>query len=481
MINIAVGLVKMKAVAMLLGPTGVGILGLYLNLVQTASTVASLGFGAVGTRQIALAQTEGGDAAVGRSRRTLFMGTLVLALTGAAVFWVLSGWFARVVLDDPSRANDVAWLSVSVGLTVAAGSQGALLTGLRRVSDLARINVLSGFVGAALGVPAVWLWGTDGLLPLVLVAPLATFLFGHLYVVRLGPPAGQRPKLRELAQEWGVMIRLGSAFMVSGLITTLGFLLARTLVQREMGGDALGQFQAAWTIGMSYLGLVLSAMGTDYYPRLTGEMSDRVAAARLVNQQTEVSLLLCAPIVVTMLGCAPYVILLLYSAEFGPAVEILRWQLLGDLLKVMSWPLGYILLAAGAGKTFVLTESLGIGVFVLVVWISLPIFGLTATGVAFLVSYLVYLPLVRCLGGRRIGFAWSRAVKMQALIVVASALMVWAVALQSDIGGAVAGLVLGSTLGLWALIQLASRTDAGGKLGRIAAVGERVRGWIISR
>jgi len=477
-INIVVSLVKMKVVAVLLGPAGVGLVGLYLNLVQTAATVAALGFGNVGTRQIATARAEGGEAAVGRTRRALFWGTMVLALIGAAVFWALSGWIARVILDDATRAHDVAWLSVAVALTVAAGSQGALLSGLRRVGDLARINVLSGVVGAALGVAALGLWGTDGLLALVLVAPIATFLLGHLYVARLGPPAGRPPQLRELAQEWSVMIRLGSAFMLSGLVTVLGFLLARTLVQRELGADALGQFQAAWAIGMTYLGFVLGAMGTDYYPRLTAAMGDRAAAARLVNEQTEVALLLCAPVLVAMLGCAPYVIRLLYSAEFGPAVEILRWQLLGDILKVMSWPLGFVILAAGAGKTYVLTESLGMGVFVLGIFVALPLIGVTATGVAFLALYVAYLPIVWWFGGRMIGFSWTRAVKTQALAVIGAAVAVNIAARWSDPLGAVLGLGLAAGLGLWALMRLSTMAGAGGRLGRIARFGETAKGWI---
>lgn len=480
-INIAVSLVKMKAVAVLLGPAGVGLVGLYMNLVQTASTVSALGFGNVGTRQIATANAEGGDISVGRTRRALFWGTMGLALFGAAVFWALSGWIARVILDDPSRANDVAWLSLAVALTVAAGSQGALLTGLRRVGDLARINVLSGLAGAVLGVAALWLWGQGGLLALVLVAPVATFLFGHLYVSRLGPPTGPPALLPELIREWRVMARLGSAFMISGLVTVLGFLVARTLVQRELGTEALGQFQAAWAIGMTYLGFVLSAMGTDYYPRLTAVIRDRAAAVRLVNEQTEVALLLCAPVLLAMLGLAPWVIHLLYSAEFGPAVEVLRWQLLGDILKVMSWPLGFVILASGAGKTFVLTESLGIGAFVLGVLIGLPLIGVTATGVAFLLLYIVYLPIVWVVGRRMIGFRWTRAVKAQALTVIAAALAVDIAARWSEPLGAVLGVGLAAITGSWALMRLSSMAGAKGRLGRIAGFAERVKGRMTRR
>jgi O-antigen/teichoic acid export membrane protein len=480
-INIAVGLVKMKVVAVLLGPAGVGLVGLYLSLVQTASSVAAMGLGNVGTRQIAAAQTEGGDEAVGRTRRALFWGTMVLALIGAALFWLASGWIARVILADESRTNDVAWLSVGVALTVAAGSQAALLTGLRRIGALARINFGAGVIGAALGVMALWLWGAQGMIAMVLIAPVATFLLGHLYVARLGPPAGPPVRLPALSRECRTMVTLGFAFMLSGLVTTLGHLAARTLVQRDLGTEALGQFQAAWSIGMTYLGFVLGAMATDYYPRLTAAMGNPASATRLVNEQTEVALLLCAPVLLAMLGLAPWVIHLLYSAEFAPAVEILRWQLLGDILKVMSWPLGFVILASGAGKTFVVTESLGMGVFVLGVLIGLPLIGVTATGVAFLALYVAYLPIVWWFGGRRIGFRWTRAIKVQALAVIGAAVVVDMAARWSEPLGAVIGLGLAAATGVWALMRLSAMAGIGGRLARIGRLGERVKAWMIRR
>lgn len=480
-INIAVGLVKMKVVAVLLGPEGVGFIGLYQSLIQTGASIASLGVGTVGTRQIATAHAEGGEEAVGRIRRALFWGTMLLALIGAALFWLASGWIARVVLADATLAPDVAWLSLGVALTVAAGSQGALLTGLRRVSDLARINVGAGIIGVALGILALWLWGAQGLITLVLIAPISTFLLGHLYVLRLGPPAGSPSRLPEMAGEWRAMATLGFAFMLSSIITALGHLAARTLVQRELGAEALGQFQAAWAIGITYLSFALNAMGTDYYPRLTAAIRDPATATRLVNEQTEVALLLCAPVLLAILSLAPWVVQLLYSADFGPAVEILRWQLLGDMLKVISWPLGFVIVASGAGKTFVVTESLGVAVFVFGVLIGLPILGVTATGVAFFALYITHLPLVWWLGRRMIDFRWNRAVKAQALAVVGAVVAVDITARWSEIGGAALGIALAATTGLWAVMRLSSMAGASGRLGRIAVMGESLKGWIIRR
>ena len=480
-INIVASLAKMKAAALLLGPAGVGLVGLYMNLIQTAASITALGLGNVGTRQIAAANAEGGFVAVGRTRRALFWCTFMLALIGAFLFWLSSGWIARVILSDETRAADVAWLSLGVALTVAAGSQGALLTGLRRVGDLARISIGAGVFGTMFGVLALMLWGAQGLIFMILIAPVITFLLGHIYVARLGPPVGRSGSLPEMAREWRAMVQLGVPFMISGLVTLIGQLAARTLVQRELGLDALGQFQAAWAIGMTYLGFVLGAMSTDYYPRLTAIIKDPAAAAQLINEQTEVALLLCAPVLLAILGFAPWVIRLLYSAEFGPAAEVLRWQLLGDILKVMSWPLGFVLLAAGAGKTFVLTETFGMSVFVLSILFGLPLIGVTATGVAFLALYVAYLPLVWWLVRRRFGFCWTRAVSMQALALSGAAVAVDVTGRWSDQLGAVLGVMLAAGMGFWALMRISTMIGGGGRLGWIAQLGKRVNRWMTHR
>lgn len=477
MINIVAGLARMKVAAVLLGPAGVGLVGLYLAVIQAATAVASLGVGNVGTRQIAAAQAEGGAVAVGRTRRALFWLTMLLALIGAGVFWLASGWIAQAVLADPARTSDLAWLSLGVALSVAAGSQGALLTGLRRVGDLARISVGAGLIGSMLGVFALWLWGSEGLLAMVLVGPAATFVLGLLYVARLGPPAGRADGLRGMGREWQVMVRLGLAFMISGLVTTLGFLAVRVLVQRELGTEALGHFQAAWAIGSAYIGLVLGAMGTDYYPRLTAAIQDRATACRLVNEQTEVALLLCAPVLLLLLGGAPWLVQLLYSAEFGASVEILRWMLLGDILKVMSWPLGFVILAAGAGKTFVLTETVGIGMFVIGVAVGLPVIGVAAAGGAFFGLYVVYLPMMWWLGWRRIGFRWSGAVIRQATMVLAAAAVVAGVARLSEPWAAASGVVLAFAFGVFGIAHLGRMAGVGGRLAWLCGLCHRALYW----
>jgi PST family polysaccharide transporter len=482
LVNIVTNLIKIKFVAVLLGAAGVGLAGLFGSLMQTASIIAGLGFATVGTRQIAAANGEDDAATMARVRRSLMWGTLILALVGGAAVWALRGWLADVALGDPARAGEVGWLALGVALTIAAGSQSALLTGLRRVRDLAMLQVAAGVMAAIIGVLAIARWGEAGVIVMVLVTPAVLFLLGHVFVARLPRAAVARLSVGEFTKEFRLLAALGFAVMISALAGVLSQMLVRVLVQQELGSSALGHFQAAFTISITYLGFVLAAMGTDYFPRLSAAISEPQTATRLVNEQTEVALLLCGPILVTLIGVAPWVVPLLYSADFAPSVDVLRGLLLADILKVISWPLGFVLLASGAGRAYFATELIGASVFVGVTYALLPQWGVSGAGLGGIALYAIYLPVVLWLARGRLGeFSWSAAVIWQAVLVLAAALLVLSASQGSNVAGGVAGLVLGAVTGLWSLLRISHMAELGGRLAVIGQMGQRLRSWLKPR
>ena len=472
-INIVLGIARMKVAAVFLGPAGVGLIGLLTNLTGVATAVAGMGVGNVGVRQIAEAAGKNDEAAIAQVRRALFWATLFLAALGAGVFWLLRGVLADKVLHDPALASDVGWLALAVGLAIASASQNALLNGLRRIGDLSRVSVYSGALSAVLGVAVLAIWGRAGLLAFILIAPIASFVLGHWYVSRLPKVAEVNVPFSELRQQWSTLAKLGFAFMLSGLVGMLGQLLVRSMIQKELGLQELGYFQAAWTISMTYIGFVLGAMGADYYPRLTAAISDHAAVNRMVNEQTEVALLLAAPVLLAMMALAPWVIQLLYSREFQPAAEVLHWQILGDILKVASWPLGFIILAAGDGKTFVFSETVGIGTFVLLTWLTLPSLGLEASGLSFIGLYAAYLPLVFWLAKRRTKFSWASLVVKQMALLFASTCLIMVLARYSQAFAAGFGLLLSAVFGVYGFSRLAHKAMLAGKVGKLASLSQR--------
>lgn len=472
-INILIGLVRTKILALLLGPAGIGLVSLYTGVMSTASTIATMGLDTVGTRQIAEAIAKEDDHAVAVARRAMFWGALLFAGAGALFVWTLRHVLARAVLGSADHAGIVGWLSFGVALSVAGASQGALIQGMRRIGDMARLSVYGSVLNTACGLTLLWQWGAAGLVAFVLIGPLASFLLGHWFVSRLPAIDTQHVSIAEMTHQWQTLLRLGIPFMGAGLVGTLVQLWIRVEVGNTLGTEALGHFQAAWTISMQYISFVLAAMGADYYPRLTGVIHDHKAVTRLVNEQTEIAMLLCAPVFIAMIGLTPWVIHLLYSSAFLPAVDVLRWQILGDVLKVAGWPLGFVTLAAGAGKTYFWSESsMIVLVGSLIAGFSSSV-GLQITGIAFLVCYAVYLPLIYLLAARRVEFKWQPEVTR--LVAVIFSLCVLVALLSARYWwGTVVTIGLSLAFGFYTLTRLALKSNVGGTVGRVAACGQRL-------
>jgi PST family polysaccharide transporter len=181
----------------------------------------------------------------------------------------------------------------------------------------------------------------------------------------------------------------------------------RIVLLRKVGFEAAGLYQSAWTLGGLYVSFILQAMGADFYPRLTTSITKHEECNRLVNEQTLVGLLIAGPGVLATLTCAPLVITLLYSAKFGAAVGVLRWICLGATLQVITWPLGFIIVAKGRPALFFAAEFAWTLVALALAWFCVRRFGLNGAGIAFFASYIFHWILINPIARWLTGFRWS--------------------------------------------------------------------------
>lgn len=399
--TIVVGIIKVKVLAVLLGPAGVGVMGLYQNVMATASIMCGCGLESSGVRQIAAAQDDARTQAL--IRRALFWANVLLGGTGMLLLWLMRDSLSQWVFHDGTHASEMGWLGLGVFLSLMVSSQMALLQGLRRIDMVAKVNIFGAIAGAIAGVALVW-WLRDAALHwFVIVAPAASLLFSAWYASRL-PQAPVEEDWVAVRQRWQAMFSLGIPLMAAGLLSLVTQLVARSWVMRDLGLDAGGYFQAAWSITMTYIGFVLGAMAADYLPRLSAAIHEPSRAVRLVNEQTEMALLMAAPVLLGMLTLAPWVIEWLFAASFAPAVEILRWQVMGDVFKVIGWPMGFIVLAMGRGDLFIATQLNWNVIYLLCLWLGMESMGLLIVGVGFFAAYVLQVGLVRLVVGKLIGF-----------------------------------------------------------------------------
>ena len=405
-VNIVISIVRMKVLAVLVGPAGVGILGIYNSLQSTAGSLAGLGLGNSGVRDIASSK---GDAAVlSRVRVVLFTAGLVQGFIAMVLVWLFRVQLAEWLFGDALRATETGLVGVAILFSLILASQTALLQGLRRIGDLGRVTVLGALGGTIAGLTAVWLKGEAGLIWFLLVQPLAAVIIAAVITRKLPRPETRRLTPSEVFATWKPMASLGVVFMLSGLAGSATLLLARSVIARDLGIDAAGLFSASWGVAMIYVGFLLGAMGADFYPRLTEVIKDRAASTRLMNDQAQLGLAIGGPILLGLIGVAPWFMAILYSQEFVPAAEMLQWQTVGNVFKLASWPMGFAFVAAARSRIFLFIELTWNAAFLAFLWVGMPLIGIEAAGIAFLLAYMLYFILLHVLTRRLFGFRWDR-------------------------------------------------------------------------
>ena len=387
-LNIVFGAIRTKAMALFLGPAGFGLFGLYASIVSVAECIAGVGVSSSAVRQIAQSVASGDRNQISRTRKVLLQVSLLLALLGAALLAILSRQVSTFTFGDVRHTGAIALLALVVFFELLSNGQRALLQGMRRVHDLAMCAILTAFLGLLITVPIVFLLRERGVVPAIIGAGLVSLLVTSHYSRRVQFESSILTRAQKF-EEASSLLKLGFAFMTSYLMTTGAGYVIRIMVLRRIGYEATGLYQAAWTLGGVYAGFILQAMGTDFYPRLTAVAEDNEKCNRLVNEQTEVGLLLAGPGILASLALAPLVLVAFYSTRFFAAVGVLRWICLGTLLQVVTWPMSFILVAKGKQALFFGSEAVWAIVSLGLAWFGIRWSGLNGAGIAFVGSYLV--------------------------------------------------------------------------------------------
>jgi antigen flippase len=406
-LNIAIGIVRTKAMAVMLGPAGFGLLSLYGSIVTLTQTLAGMGVNSSGVRQIAEAAGSGDSAHIAQTTAVLRRVSILLGLLGAVLLIIFSRQVATITFGTDRHAAAVSVLSIAVFFSLVSAGQGALIQGLRRIAEFAKMGVVGALCGTLISISLVYFFRDRGVVP-SLVAVSAMTAFASWWYSRRIHIQTTSMTASHVMQEAGGLLKLGFAFMFSGLMTMGVAYVIRITVLRKVGFEATGLYQSAWTLGGLYVGFILQAMGADFYPRLTASAKDNTACNRLVNEQALVGLLLAGPGVIATLTLAPLVIVLFYSAKFGAAVGILRWICLGTILQVVTWPMGFIIVAKAKQALFIGCELAWAIVSLGLAWLCVSYFALDGVGIAFFGSYIFHGFLIYGVVSRLSGFRWSR-------------------------------------------------------------------------
>jgi O-antigen/teichoic acid export membrane protein len=392
-INICLRIISVKVLAVLLGPIGLGLIGMYNSILTTASNFASLGIGTSSVCYIAKARGKDDKALVNQVIQALGAITLLLALIGMISVFLLRKNIAAATFGDTAHAQEIGWLAMAVFVTVASTSMQALLQAFRFIGDQARTQILSCSIGTAVAICSVLLMGEKGILVFVTATPVAALVFGWHFAKKV--PYTRTPwQSARIVNHIKDLIRMGVMVMIAGSFMSWGILFLLSKITKDFGLETTGIFQAAWSVSFVYMTFILDAMGRDYFPRLTEVADHNKELTRLINEQMHVALVLGAPVLISMIVFAPIIVRFLYSGSFQDAGPVIQWMTFGNLLKLVGWPMGFVVLSKGRSSLFLVTQVEWVALFLLLSWLGLSRFGIIGGGMAFAAAYVFHVCFV---------------------------------------------------------------------------------------
>lgn len=406
--TIIISVIRSKFVAILLGPTGMGIAGLLTSTSSFVSMLTEFGLGTSAVKNIGFANGTGNPKRISTIIIVLRRLIWITGTLGTLLMIVLSSWLSQLTFGNHDYTFAFIWISITLLFTQLSKGQLVLLQGMRKLQYLAKASLMGSLLGLIITVPLYYKFGIEGIVPSIIIASLVSLLLSWYFANKIKIEPVKVSVMRTYAEGRSMLV-MGLMISLSGMFVLGNAYIVRIYISNIGGVAEVGLYSAGFAIITTYVGLVFTAMGTDYYPRLSAVAHNNLLCKETVNQQAEIAVLILAPILMVFLVFINWVIVILYSEKFIAVNNYVHWAALGMLFKAASWSIGYILLAKANSKLFFWNELIA-NIYILVLNIfGYYYFGLTGLGITFMVGYLIYLVQMYILCKKKYQFSFNTA------------------------------------------------------------------------
>lgn len=406
--QILLQIIKSKFVAVLLGPTGVGIVGLYQSGLLLVQQLTSMGLSQSAVRDVSEAY---GSNDVLRIAKTIAVVRKLVWFTGLIGLIITA--FCSPLLSKMSFGNydytiPFIILSITLLFDQLSAGQKVILQGMRRLKDLAKCTSFGVTFGLITSVPLYYWIGINGIIPTLLLNSICTLLLSWFYSRKIKiENVVVSPKL---TFEYGKqMLVMGVSMSLSGIFSSVVSYAIRGFIQGNGGVEQVGLFQSGFVIMTTYVGMVMNAIATDYYPRLAAVNKDNQKCSEAISQQGEIGTMIIAPMLTICLVFMPFVLQILYSDKFLAANDYISWACLGMMLRLAAWVISYLFVAKAESRLFIKIELTAQFTSLIFSLFGYKLSGLSGLGIAFALQYIVYFLLVYIIAWKKYDFRFSHS------------------------------------------------------------------------
>jgi len=386
-----------KVLAVYVGPAGYAVIGQFQNAISMITTFAS---GAINTGVTKYTAEYFDDEArqhtVWRSAALIALCGTGVASTGIAVF---HRQLARLFLKDEAFAGVFLWLAATLVLFVFNGLLLAILNGKKEIRRYVAVNIAGSLVSLVVTAYLASVWGLYGALVALAINQSLVFFV----TVAMCQRAGWFRFAHLTGRVDQAAVRNLGKFTLMALTTAAvgptSLIIIRDHLAANFGWASAGHWQAVTRISDMYLLVVTSTLGIYYLPRLS-EIRIAAELRREILNGYKLILPLAALGAGAIYLLRDWIAVTLFTADFAPIRNLFAWQLSGDVAKIGSWLLAYVMLGRAMVKTFIITEILFGASYVGLTMLLTGYYGLKGVTISFFCNYVLYWLTMIILFGR---------------------------------------------------------------------------------
>lgn len=395
--SMAIGVLRSKFAAVLLGTQGVGFLGLITSAFGLITSALNLGLPTSLVKYLSASSEE----ALAKKLKITQILTLLLGIFGALICIIFSKPLSYFTFGNTNYTWAFLLLSFSVLFKLATIGYSSILQSRNHLKKLANANLLANILGILFTIPLYYFFRINGVVYNLIAVGLVEILV-MIYFFKTLKIREEKANRQEFLKESKLIIGDGFYYNLSGFSAILSAYLVQIFVSRFGGIDTLGLYVTGTTILNTYVSIIFTAMGYDYFPRISKVVENTEKLNTEVNHQLKVGIILLFPILLWLIIFCPLVVKILFSKAFLGSVIFVEIAVLGVFFKLFSWTVGFVILAKG-GRKMVLNNALFYNtIFVIMHLLGYYLYHLKGIAIAFSIYFLIHLSVNYWLVYRRL-------------------------------------------------------------------------------
>jgi O-antigen/teichoic acid export membrane protein len=390
-ITILINIIRTKAAAILIGTNGTGNLSLYLTTTTMIITFTSFGLSFSTIKYISNSYSNLLDNTI--FNRNLYIVRRLVYYTGIlgmSLCLIFSNKLSILIFGDSSYTISFIFLSFTILIQSIINGEIAILQGIQEIKKLARSNLFSAIIGLIFTISLFFLFKLNGIIPSIIISGI-TGLIIIKYNTRFIKTKSLHLPFKEVLFSGYEMIKLGTTIMATNLFLAIVGFLTQLYIKNNSSLEIVGIYSAGLALISGYVGLIFTAMTSDFFPRLSSNSDNIPKMNKMVNQQAEFSMLIIGPILVIMLISLPFVIEILFTKSFLPAISFLQFSILGVAFQTAHWPIGILIASRGKLKFYFYVVMLLHLISLCTNILFFKYFNLIGLGYAFLITHTIVL------------------------------------------------------------------------------------------